>query len=82
MNSTHARYMLAKMLSGEKNVTGVSLDFSDREKFCDIFQDFFLEVLVQFWISPLCSIHLNFSPSSKQGKVCQVRETFPPKSPL
>ena len=49
-------------------IPGVSLELSDREKFSNIQG----EVLVQISGFPLCSIHFQFSLSSKQGEVRQI----------
>ena len=57
---------------------GLSLELSSREKFGSIQG----EVLILTLNFPVCSIHLNFSFSSKLGEVSLVRETSFPNCPL
>ena len=58
---------------------GFSLQLSDREKFCNI-SWISGRSLVQILDFPICSIHLNFCLSSKEGEISQLRD-FSPKLP-
>ena len=59
--------------------SGLSLELSGWEQFSGI-QGEVLAVVYIFGF-PLCSIHLNFSLSLKNGEVSQIRETFSSKLP-
>ena len=59
--------------------TGVSLELSDREKFCDIFS-----ISEKFWSNVWISLYVPYIqtfPSAQNREVSQLRAPFSPKSP-
>ena len=62
------------------NVTGVSLELSDREKFCNIFRISGRSFGPNLGLPYMCYTY-KLLPQLKIGRVSQLRETFSPKSP-